>query len=181
MKEFIVTVFGSSFPTEGDEEYEMAYEMGKLLGANGYTVCNGGYGGIMEATAKGAKETGGNVIGITTKVFNRAPNQYSDKIISTETHLERLQKLVGLGDAYIFLPGGTGTLLELSYVLEYILKGLIKPKPIISIGDFWKPIIETICREGTKNKILNSEKLITFVKNTNDCIKMLKLLQNETK
>lgn len=181
MKRPIVTIFGSSFPTESDAEYRIAYELGKKLSVDGYTVCNGGYGGIMEATARGSKEKGGNVIGVITKAFDRTPNQYLDKIILTETHLERLQKLVELGDAYVFLPGGTGTLLELSYILEYISKGLIRPKPIIAIGDFWKPIIKTINKENKITKTPRIKKLISFVKNINECTKLLKYLQNETK
>ena len=63
----IVTVFGSSRPGEGDEEYLLAYEVGKNLALNGFTVCNGGYAGIMEASARGAKEAGGKTIGVTFK------------------------------------------------------------------------------------------------------------------
>jgi uncharacterized protein (TIGR00725 family) len=49
----IITVYGSSRPKFGEEEYQTAYELGKLLANSGFTVCNGGYGGTMEASAQG--------------------------------------------------------------------------------------------------------------------------------
>ena len=51
----VITIFGSSRPVKGDEEYQLAYEVGKQLSLAGFTVCNGGFGGIMEASARGAK------------------------------------------------------------------------------------------------------------------------------
>ena len=52
----VVTVFGGSHVQEGGPEYASARDLGKLLAQAGYTVCNGGYGGVMEASARGAKD-----------------------------------------------------------------------------------------------------------------------------
>jgi len=57
---------------------------------------------------------------------------------------ERLEKIVSIASAYVFMQGGTGTLLELALVLEGINKGADKPKPMIFLGDFWKPVVELV-------------------------------------
>jgi predicted Rossmann-fold nucleotide-binding protein len=53
-------------------------------------------------------------------------------------------KLVELGDAYVVLKGGTGTLLELACVWEFVNKGIVPKKPIIILGSFWQPVVETL-------------------------------------
>jgi len=144
----IVTVFGSSRPNERDEEYELAYEVGKNLALNGFTVCNGGYAGIMEASARGAKEAGGKTIGVTFQnTFQKNANRWIDEEIVQLTLVNRMVNLVELGSAYIVLKGGTGTLLELAVVWEFINKGLLKERPIVIVGDFWNSVIETLRKE----------------------------------
>ena len=62
-KEIIVTVFGSSRPRAGDADYEEARTLGRALAKHGFSVCSGGYGGVMEAASRGAKEGGGKTLG----------------------------------------------------------------------------------------------------------------------
>jgi uncharacterized protein (TIGR00730 family) len=138
----IVTIFGSSHPREGDADYALAFEVGTQLAGAGFTVCNGGYGGIMEASARGAKSVGGTTIGITIKPA--PPNPWIDKVMEMNTLVERLQKLILLGDAYVVLKGGTGTLLELAAVWEFTNKNLMDVKPILALGSFWQPVVETV-------------------------------------
>lgn len=141
----IVSVFGSSYPREGEPAYHEAYELGRLLAEAGYRVCNGGYGGVMEASARGAKSAGGFTIGVTcTSVGGSTPNKWIDEVVETAMLVDRLQKLVALGDAYVVMPGGTGTLLELAAIWEFTNKGLMHSKPIIVVGAYWKPVIETL-------------------------------------
>ena len=67
--ERIVTVFGSSRPSEGDSDYAEARELGRRLAERGFAVCSGGYGGVMEAASRGAKEAGGKTYGVTAEFF----------------------------------------------------------------------------------------------------------------
>ena len=60
--EKIITVFGSSRTKKGGGPYKEAYQLGKLLAEAGFVVCNGGYGGLMDASARGAKEAGGKTV-----------------------------------------------------------------------------------------------------------------------
>ncbi|MEJ5306208.1 MAG: LOG family protein [Ignavibacteria bacterium] len=133
----IITIFGSSFPKPGDDEYEFAYQLGKELGKAGFNICNGGFYGTMEATAKGAFEAGAHTIGVTVNSFNLKANSYIKEEIHFTNLFDRIQKLISLGDGYIVLKGGTGTLLEYSAILELINKSLIVSKPIAADKDFW--------------------------------------------
>ena len=140
-----VTIFGTSRARTGDSTFALALETGRLLARTGFTIANGGYGGTMLAAAKGAAEAGGEIVGVTCSAFKARANRYITREIVTDSLDERLDVLIELGQAYVALPGGTGTLLELAKVWELRNKGFLKPdKPIILVGKFWKPLVELI-------------------------------------
>jgi len=141
-----VTIFGTSRARPGDSTFALALETGRLLARAGFTIANGGYGGTMLAAARGAAEAGGQIVGVTCSAFKSATaNEYVSREIVAESLDERLDTLIELGQAYIALPGGTGTLLELAKVWELRNKGFLKDdKPIILVGEFWKPLVELI-------------------------------------
>ncbi len=149
MNEKIVTIFGTGRAKQGDSNFQLAYETGKLLAKTSFTIANGGYGGTMLAGAKGAAEADGEVIGVTCSAFKSSKaNEYISREIVTGSLEERLDTLIKLGQAYIVLPGGTGTLLELAKVWELKNKGFLKTdKPIILLGEFWKPLIELVASD----------------------------------
>ncbi len=169
-----ITIFGSSILTKDTIEYQNAYELGKLLGKFGFTICNGGYGGIMKASADGAKLVGGKTIGVVTDFFNKPPNKFIDETIVVDSLLSRLQKLVELGDAYVVFRGATGTLVELAIVWEYIIKGVMKEKPIIVFGDYWNLVIETITKELTNERLGDFAKFVIHVESTEECVGVLR-------
>jgi uncharacterized protein (TIGR00730 family) len=140
----IIAVFGSSRPREGDPHYEQARQLGAALASKGFLVCSGGYGGVMEAVSRGAKEAGGKTLAVTAKFFRAHTNKWVDQEIRVETWQDRLFELIRQGNGYVVCPGGTGTLVELSVVWEMINKGVIKKKPIISLGSFWSPVIKCV-------------------------------------
>ncbi len=171
----IVTVFGSSRPCEGDEEFRLAYEVGKNLAFSGFTVCNGGYTGTMEASARGAKDAGGKTIGVTFKNnFKKNVNHWIDEEIFLSTLVERMLKLIELGDAYVVLKGGTGTLLELAAVWEFINKRLLTEKPIVTIGNFWSGVVETMREELLWEGVGDCTKYIFRASSPEDCAEFLK-------
>ena len=140
----IVTVFGSSRPRAGDDQYAQAHALGAALAANGFTVCSGGYGGVMEAVSRGAKEAGGRTIAVTARFFRSRANEWIDEEIRVATWQDRLFELVKRGHGYVTCPGGTGTLVELAVVWEMLNKGVMTGKPFVVLGDFWQPIIERV-------------------------------------
>jgi uncharacterized protein (TIGR00730 family) len=171
--ETVVTIFGSSRPQEGEPEFTLAYDTGYALGRAGFTICNGGYGGIMMASARGAKEAGAKTIGVTASVFDRQANPWIDREITVPTLIDRLMKLIELGDSYVVFKGGTGTLLEFSCVWELINKGMMKQKPIVVVGDFWNNVIETLRGELLWEGMGDCTKFITRVGTAEECTRLL--------
>ncbi len=138
-----ITVFGSGKALAGSPECRMAYELGMILGKAGFVHVSGGYGGTMEAGARGAHEAGGRTIGITVKGWG-PPNGYISENIQAPDLFRRLEKLLELGDGYVALPGATGTLIELCFAWERAQKGMDRIKPILLLGDFWVPVIHLV-------------------------------------
>ncbi len=167
MEKKFVTVFGSSIPRPGDEEYEIAYILGKKLAENGLNVCTGGFQGIMDAVSKGASENGGHALGITLTLYNSTPSKYLTSEIKCNSLFERLQNLINHGDAYIVLNGGTGTLVELAVVWELMNKKLLNEKPFACYGKIWKDIV-TIMEEQIKREN-RKVGLIKYFDNIDDC------------
>ena len=156
----IITIFGSSKPVDTEEQYLTAFNLGKQLALNGFDICTGGFNGIMEAASKGAIEGGGQTIGVTVDLWGRSVNKYITKEIKCNTLLERIHKLIELGDGYAVLQGGTGTLLELAAVWEYINKGLLKAKPVACHSAIWENIISAMNvqmkHEGRSTELVKS-------------------------
>lgn len=144
MKDLTITVFGSSIPKIGEKEYTDAYYIGKELAKIGFNICSGGSLGIMDAVSKAAYEEGRKAIGITVKIFNSHTSRFLTEEIKCDTLYERLNNLVNIGDAFVVLPGGTGTLLELSLVWELLNKNVMNMKPIACLGGMWKNIVEVM-------------------------------------
>jgi len=140
----IITIFGSSFPKPGKDEYEFACNLGKKLGKSGFDICNGGFYGTMEASAKGAAEAGISTIGVTIDSFGLKANKFIQTEIKCKNLFERISKLIELGDGYIILKGGTGTLLEFSAVWELANKKMIKKKPLVAYKDYWNDLVKLI-------------------------------------
>lgn len=173
--ERVVTIFGSSRPQDGDPDYVLAYDVGKELAAAGFTVCNGGYGGIMQASARGAKNAGGRTIGVITEALGtRKPNEWIDKIISTKTLIDRMMELISRGEAYVILKGGTGTLLELAAVWEFMNKSLTREKPIVVVGGFWNGVIGTLKEELAWEGLDKCTKYVTIVDSPAKCAAFIK-------
>ncbi len=146
MAEKTVSVFGSGRIGPDRPEFAEAQQVGRALAQAGFVIANGGYNGTMLAAAQGAAAVGGTVIGVTCSAFaGSTANEYVTREVKTASLEERLGMLVRLGDAYVVLPGGTGTLLELAMVWELKNKRFLdRAKPIILMGEFWKPVVELV-------------------------------------
>src|SRR5262252_5727782 len=94
VRERIVTIFGGSKCRESDPEYEQARRVGQLLADAGFTICTGGYLGVMEAASRGAHERGGRVLGIVMNQFKAEPNRYLTDKVATPHFYDRLQHLI---------------------------------------------------------------------------------------
>jgi uncharacterized protein (TIGR00725 family) len=170
--ETVISIFGTGRARQGEPAFELALETGRALAQTGFVIANGGYGGTMLACAKGARDAGGEVIGVTCSAFGKAKaNEYISREIVTHSLDERLQRLVDLGKSYVVLPGGTGTLLELAKVWELKNKGfLAEDKSIIIVGDFWRPLLDVIAGDDP-----GSGGFIETVKNPEEAAELLKV------
>ncbi len=150
----IVSVFGTGRAKAGDKSYVLAEQLGRALAEAGFAIANGGYGGTMEASAKGASEAGGEVIGVTCSAFGRvSANKYLSREIVTVSLNDRLETLIKLGSAYVVLAGGTGTLLELAFVWELRNKGFLsEDKPIILLGEYWGRLVELVVSDDADSR-----------------------------
>jgi hypothetical protein len=147
-----ITIFGSSLPAETDEQYRFAYQLGVTLTQNGFNICTGGYKGIMEAASKGAYDNGGLVYGVTVDGWENQPNPYITIEVREKKLFGRIEKLLELGDAYVILQGGTGTLLEFAAAWEYANKNLQPAKPIICNSKMWQEVVEVMNKQMTMEK-----------------------------
>src|SRR2546430_5086399 len=140
--ERIVTIFGGSKCGEDSEEYAQARRVGQLLAEAGFTICTGGYLGVMEAASRGAHERGGRVLGIVMNQFKGEPNRYLTDKVATPHFYERLQRLITRSVGYIAIRGGMGTVTELSLVWNKIQTRLIEPRPLVLLGDCLPPVVK---------------------------------------
>lgn len=170
----LVTVFGSSRPGPDDDDYRQAYTLGSALGKAGYSVCNGGYGGTMEASARGAVEHGGHAVGVISTVFaGRNANRWIEKTVTTDTFIARLLTLIQLGDAYVVLKGGTGTLLELAAVWEMMNKGMMNTRPALVLGPFWQDVVNTLRDELTWEGLEDCTRYVRLIRTPEECVRAL--------
>jgi uncharacterized protein (TIGR00725 family) len=141
--ERIVTIFGGSKCREDSDEYQQAMEIGSRLAEAGFTICTGGYLGVMEAASRGAREKGGRVFGIVMNQFKSEPNRYlTDKVASAHFY-ERLQNLITRSVGFIAIRGGMGTVTEISLVWNKLQTGVLEPRPLVLLGESWRKVVQS--------------------------------------
>src|SRR5918993_4595513 len=143
-EEKIVTIFGGSKCSEGYPEYEQARRVGQLLAEAGMTICTGGYLGVMEGASRGARESGGRVLGIVMNQFKAEPNRYLTEKVASAHFYERLQNLITRSVGFVAIRGGAGTVTELSLVWNKLQTKVIESRPLVLLGACWPPVIESL-------------------------------------
>jgi len=169
--ERIVTIFGGAKCNESDEEYGQARRVGELLADAGYTICTGGYLGVMEAASRGAHERGGRVLGITMNQFKAEPNRFLTDKVATAHFYERLQLLITRSVGFIAIRGGMGTVTELSLVWNKMQTRVIGPRPLVLLGDCWPPIV----REWQKHLVVSDADVaaLDFARTPEDAVAII--------
>ncbi len=150
-----VTVFGSARSRPGEEDYRRAEELGRALAGAGHAVITGGGPGDMEAANKGALEAGGQSIGIAIELpFEDKPNPYLTTTLSFRYFFVRKVMFVKYSKAFVFLPGGFGTLDEMFEAVTLVQTRKVEPLPVILFGDdaYWDGLLrwvrETLLQRG---------------------------------
>ena len=172
-----ISVFGGSQPKEGDAAYAEAQELGKLLAQRGHTVLTGGYIGTMEAVSRGAHEAGGHVIGVTCEDIETwravAPNRWVKEERRKKTLIERLQALVEGCDAAIALPGGTGTLTEISLMWNLMIVESIHRRPLILVGHGWQSTLDQFFKEFHTYMPVHQRDQLRFAEDVETAVEMI--------
>lgn len=153
-----VTVFGSARTPEGEPYYEAARLFASKLAPHDYAVITGGGHGIMEAANRGAFEAGGKSIGFNILLpHEQKLNPYTTESLAFSHFSPRKIAMTLYADAYVYFPGGFGTLDELMEILTLIQTGKTPKAPVILYGtDFWGPLDSFI-----RTTMLEKERLVS--------------------
>jgi hypothetical protein len=139
-----VTIYGSARLKPDDELYAQTEEVAYLLGKSGFNIMTGGGPGVMEAANKGARRAGVKSVGLNIKLpQEQVCNDYADRTITFNHFFVRKVMLVKYASAFVIMPGGLGTLDELTEVLTLIQTEKIRPFPVILFSsEYWQGFLE---------------------------------------
>jgi uncharacterized protein (TIGR00730 family) len=152
-------LFGSARTSVDDPDYEKTVDIARRLSDAGFAVISGGGPGIMEAANKGAFEGKSPSVGLNIELpHEQASNTWQNISLSFRHFFARKVAFVKYADAYVVLPGGFGTLDELTEVLTLIQTGKTKRIPVILVGThFWHGLLEWINKNMVERGMINAE------------------------
>lgn len=161
-----VSIFGSARLKPEDHYYQMAVEIAKKITEIGFGVITGGGPGIMEAGNKGAREGNGKSIGLNIELpFEQHFNPWIDKDFSMNFDYFFVRKVMFIkySQGFIVMPGGFGTLDELSEALTLIQTKKIGRFPIVLVGtEFWGGLLDWFTNTLLKKGLISEEDLLLF-------------------
>ncbi len=179
-----VTIFGSARASADDPWYKEAEKLGRLLVKNGYTVITGGGPGLMEAANKGAFEAGGESIGLNIQLpIEQRTNPYVKRGRGFHYFFTRKVMLAASAQAYVFFPGGFGTLDEFLELLTLIQTKKAQAVPMVCVGkEFWTPFVDWVRGTMLRRTFISpgDEKLFTIVDTAEEALKIVKTSKERT-
>lgn len=139
-----VSIYGSARLKAGDELYAQTEEIAYRLGQLGLSIITGGGPGVMEAANKGASKAGAMSVGLNIELpEEQVPNSYASKTITFHHFFVRKTMLVKYATAFVIIPGGLGTLDELTEVLTLMQTHKIKPFPVVLFNSkYWRGFLD---------------------------------------
>jgi len=161
-----ITVFGGAQPKQGSPAYEEGQLLGTLLAQRGHAVLTGGYYGTMEAVSRGAHEAGGHVIGVTCSDIEDWRGSRVNAFVKEErkkkTLSERLMALIEGCDAAIALPGGPGTLTEITLMWNLMIIESLPRRPLILVGQGWQSTFDQFFKDFENYMSATNRDLLYF-------------------
>ncbi len=139
-----VTILGSARLKIHSEYYKIARQLGGLLAKNNFTVITGGGPGIMEAANRGASEVNGGSVGLNIQLpFEQRINPYVKQSTAFYYFFTRKVMLTAPAQAFVFFPGGFGTMDEFFEVIDMMELNKMSESPVILVGsDYWNPLVK---------------------------------------
>ncbi|MBI2960953.1 MAG: TIGR00730 family Rossman fold protein [Betaproteobacteria bacterium] len=154
-----VSIFGSARVPPGHPYYVLAESIAKQLSDAGFTVIAGGGPGIMEAANKGAHFGRSPAVGLNIELpREQLGNTYQDISLSFRHFFARKVTFVRFASAYVVMPGGFGTLDELTEALPLVQTGKSRRMPIILVHEpFWRGLLDWIRDKLAAERMINPE------------------------
>lgn len=175
-----VTMFGSARLKHTHPYYQKARDIAAMLAQEGYTVITGGGGGIMEAGNRGAYEAGGKSVGFNIMLpQEQGLNPYTSDSQTFRYFFSRKVLLAYSAQAYLYFPGGFGTMDEFFEVITLMQTKKVEKAPIILVGDeFWGALdmfVREILLKSYNVISKGDEKLYTITEDLDEIKKILNL------
>lgn len=159
-----VSIFGSARTKPSDKYYKLAETTAGKLAKNGYTVITGAGPGIMEAANKGAKEAGGESVGLNILIPTmQRPNRHITRLLEFKYFFCRKVMFAKYSKAFVVFPGGFGTLDEFFEAITLVQTRRVDPFPVVLMGtDYWKGMISWIRNKMLPHGMLDKEDITIF-------------------
>lgn len=174
-----VSFFGSARFDEKNHHYKEARRLAEMLGREGFTIVTGGGPGIMEAANRGARDANAPSVGLNIELpREQRVNPYVQKSMGFHYFFTRKVMLSASSQAYVFFPGGFGTLDEFFEIVTLIQTKKMQPIPVICVGkDYWGELVRWIKKHVMDvHHAIKPEDLdiITVAHDVNDAFRILK-------
>jgi len=155
---YLVTIFGSARIQPGTDDYERVKKLAFQLTSMGCGIITGGGPGLMQAANEGASLTGVDAvqrsIGIRVDLpFESGANPFVGKAYEHKTFFSRLHHFMIMSDAFIVVPGGIGTMLELSMVWQLLQVRKLYATPLILVGSMWEDLVQWSRKYMTQGEV----------------------------
>jgi len=139
-----VAIFGSARAQPGTFVYEEVRRTAAAFASMGCDIVTGGGPGLMQAANEGAKSAGATgSLGIRVELpFEQHANPFVEQAFVHETFFTRLHHFVLASDAFVVVPGGIGTVLEMLMIWQLLQVRHVKDVPLILVGKMWKGLVE---------------------------------------
>ena len=179
-----VTFFGSARFKPTNKWYKEAEKLGRLLAECGFTVITGGGPGIMEAVNKGATKAGGESIGLNIQLPDEQRiNKYVTRGRAFHYFFTRKVMLAASAQAYVYFPGGFGTLDELFEIITLIETKKMQKIPVVCVGrEYWDGLVEWIERAPLSMGALTKKDmaLFTVVDTAEEAFEIVKMSEDRS-
>ncbi|MEO6033811.1 MAG: TIGR00730 family Rossman fold protein [Verrucomicrobiota bacterium] len=172
-----VTIFGSARVAPKNPHYQTAVGLGRRLAKNNLAVVTGGGPGIMEAANRGASDVKGKSVGLNIELpHEQAGNRFANVPVNFHYFFSRKVCFVKYSIAFVFMPGGFGTLDEFFEVLTLVQTRRIPAFPLILIGrDYWSGLLKWVKSTMEKEAFIGPDdmKLFTVTDDPDEAVKII--------
>ena len=174
-----VSIYGSARIKPDDEIYKNAEDIAFRLGNMGFSIITGGGPGVMEAANKGAARAGVTSVGLNIKLpEEQVFNKYATKTLTFHHFFVRKVMLVKYATAFVIMPGGLGTMDELTEVLTLMQTHKIKPFPVILFNStYWEGLLNWL-KDTVVLKGMVSEKDFNLLRVSDNPEEVAQTVQN---